>query len=232
MTASRRPVIGLTAGNGRSAKPYAEAIMRAGGTPLLVLPTRGRSAEETLNRVHGLLVPGGPNIDPSWLGGRVGAGTARDTTELPLLAAAIGRDLPVLGICRGMQAINVVLGGGLVPELHSHKEPVRGGEESAYHRIFISVGSKLARTLGSGGIVRVNSRHQQGVNEATKARSLLASAYSLDDGIIEALESPDHSWVVGVQFHPELRRQMPPHFERLFSALIERAAVIQAVAGV
>ena len=231
MTDPPGPVIGVTSGNGRSAKPYAAAIRRAGGAPLVVLPRRGRSPEETLGRVHGLLVSGGPDIHPSWFGGRTGAGTARDATELPLLAAAIDRDLPVLGICRGMQAINLVLGGSLVTELDSHEEPVPGGEESAYHRIFISVGSKLARTLGSGGIVRVNSRHQQGVNEANKARSLLASAYSLDDGIIEALESPDHGWVVGVQFHPELRRQMPPHFERLFSALIERAAVVQAGAG-
>ncbi|MCH7653041.1 MAG: gamma-glutamyl-gamma-aminobutyrate hydrolase family protein, partial [Chloroflexi bacterium] len=88
----------------------------------------------------------------------------------------------------------------------------------------ISPGSKLAAVVGSGGFVRVNSRHHQGIKEPQKSSELLASAYSLEDGYIEALESPGHRWVIGVQFHPERRMEVPPHFDRLFQSLVERAA--------
>ena len=78
--------------------------------------------------------------------------------------------------------------------------------------------------MGSGGVVRVNSRHRQGLVEAGRAAGLAASAYSLEDGIVEGLESPLHRWVIGVQFHPERRMEVPPHFDRLFQSLVERAA--------
>ena len=94
---------------------------------------------------------------------------------------------------------------------------------SSYHRIFISPGSKLAAVVGSGGFVRVNSRHELGQGDSRRSPRLLASAYSLEDGVIEALESPEHRWVIGVQFQPELRGEVPPHFDRLFQSLIERA---------
>ena len=71
--------------------------------------------------------------------------------------------------------------------------------------------------------MRVNSRHPEGLKEAGKSRLLVASAYSLEDGIIEAVESPMHRWVIGVQFHPERRLELPPHFDRLFQSLVERA---------
>ena len=77
--------------------------------------------------------------------------------------------------------------------------------------------------VGSGGFVRVNSRHSNGIREAQKSSWLLASAYSLEDGIIEALESSRHRWVIGVQFRPERRMEVPPHFDRLFQSLLERA---------
>ena len=98
-----------------------------------------------------------------------------------------------------------------------------GEKKSSYHRIYIAPGSKLAAVVGAGGFVRVNSRHSRGVTEAQKSPRLLAAAYSIDDGMIEALESPDHDWVIGVQFRPELRREIPPQFDRLFQGLVERA---------
>ena len=78
--------------------------------------------------------------------------------------------------------------------------------------------------VGSGGFVRVNSRHALGLREAHKAAALLASAYSLEDGVIEAVESPRHRWVFGTQFRPERALELPPHFQRLFQSLTERAA--------
>ena len=110
-------------------------------------------------------------------------------------------------------------------DVHPADIDAQGDEvQSSYHRIFIAPGSKLAATVGSGGFVRVNSRHRRGVTEAQRSPSLMASAYSLEDGVIEALEVPHHRWVVGVQFQPERRGELPPHFDRLFEALVDKAA--------
>ena len=77
--------------------------------------------------------------------------------------------------------------------------------------------------MGSGGFVRVNSRHSRGLKEAHKSALLITSAYSLEDGVVEALESPAHRWVLGVQFNPERRGEIPPHFDRLFQHHVDRA---------
>jgi gamma-glutamyl-gamma-aminobutyrate hydrolase PuuD len=144
--------------------------------------------------------------------------------ELPLLGAALALDMPVLGICRGMQALNVAMGGGLVRDLPGHSASETDGKEAAaFHHIYIAPGSKMAAIVGSGGFVKVNSLHHQGVIEAKKSPRLLASAYSVEDGVIEALESPDHDWVIGVQFHPERRMEVPPQFDRLFWGLVDRS---------
>lgn len=221
--------IAVTATIEAEAQPYMQAIESAGGAPWLILPDHRLTPEEVLSSVGGLLLCGGADIHPRWYGEAIVAdlelASDRDDTELPLLKAALEVDMPILGICRGMQALNVVMGGRLIQDIGGHGWLERDGQEaSSYHRIFISPGSKLACIVGAGGFVRVNSRHHQGIREAQKAPSLLASAYSLEDGIIEALESPAHRWVIGVQFHPEIRKEVPPHFERLFQALVERAA--------
>ena len=101
-------------------------------------------------------------------------------------------------------ALNVAAGGSMV-EVDGHAADPGDGDKPAYHRIYIAPGGKLAATVGSGGFVRVNSRHRHGVREAQKAPGLLATAYSLEDGVIEALESPEHAWVIGVQFHPRAK---------------------------
>ena len=111
----------------------------------------------------------------------------------------------------GLHALNLAAGGGPARRIEGHSGS--GGDpesESLHHRIFISPGSKLAAVVGSGGFVRVNSRHRTGLREADKARTLTASAYGLDDGVIEALESVDDRWTIGVQFHPERRGELPP----------------------
>ena len=130
----------------------------------------------------------------------------------------------MLGIDQGMLAINVVMGGSITNRLIGHAVSEEDDEEmTLYHRIFISPGTKLASIIGSGGFVKVNSFHHQGLKDAQKARNLLASAYSQDDGVVEALESPDHDWIIGVQFHPERRSEVPHQFDRLFQALVERS---------
>ena len=226
-----KPVIAITASPDDSwLHEYSGAIDRNGGDPWMLLTGHQEPVDEVLRRADGLLVSGGEDVDPSSYGqavdpaANVKSSRDRDAMELPILRAAIERDMPVLCLCRGMQALNVTMGGTLIQHIDGHTASVDGdGEEALYHRIFITPGSKLAAVVGSGGIVRVNSWHHQGVGEAQKSPRLLASAYSLEDGIIEALESPHHDWVIGVQFHPEIRKEVPPHFERLFQGFVQRA---------
>lgn len=205
---SDRPVIGISAAAEAEAQLFAAVVERSGGAPEVVLAD---APAQVLTRLGGLLVSGSAASPPD------------DAPGLRLLRTALDTDMPVLCVGRGMQLLNTVQGGTSVEEVAGHGLAEAAGEESSYHRIYIAPGSKLAAVVGSGGFVRVNSRHRQGVSEGQKSPRLLASAYSLEDGVIEALESPEHDWVIGVQFQPERRLEVPPHFDRLFQGLVERA---------
>ena len=207
-----------------------DAVLRYGGEPVLVQPDGLDSHSGRLADVTGLMLTGGEDVDPSRYGEDVDPSAGvhvnpeRDAMEFQLLRAALDRALPVLAICRGMQLLNVSLGGKLIQHLDGHRGPDLDTQPSTFHRIYIAPGSKLAAVVGSGGTVRVNSIHHQGAREPQRAPGLLASAYALDDGLIEGLESPDHRWTIGVQFHPERRQETPPHFDRLFESLVDRAS--------
>ncbi len=230
-----KPVIGVTESEAEYMAPFIDVIEKAGGEPWPIYPDHGLPAGETVARMDGFLAGGGPDIRPSEYGcevdpaANVKSEPARDEMELPLLRAAMAADMPVLCVCRGMQALNVVSGGTLIQDLgethpgHGSSLDERGEQTTSRHRIFIAPGSRLAACVGSGGTVMVNSWHHQGVAEANRSPRLMASAYAVEGGLIEALESPAHSWVLGVQFHPELRGEMPPHFDRLFGGLVARA---------
>ncbi len=209
----QRPKIGIAADSDASVERCAGAVNRAGGEAQLVLSGQSESVQETLRSLDGVLVCGedGESSGPF------------DLWTTDLVRAAMDRGMALLAVGGGMQALNLATGGG-VAEVPEHAPSGDGGEEtSSYHRIYISPGSKMAAVVGSGGFVRVNSRHHLGITEVRKSASLMASAYSLEDGVIEALESPEHDWVIGVQFHPERRLEVPPHFDRLFDGLVERA---------
>ena len=229
METSYRPVIGIASWRPTDAERLAEAIERNGGEPWPIPPDQHGPTEDKLARVAGLLVGGEPTA-PLW-SEEESQGNAAPTTEdghwpweRQLLRAALDDDMPVLCTCAGMQVLNLVMGGRITQAPREHGPIEQDGEVvSSYHRIYISPGSKLAATVGSGGFVRVNSRHYWGAREPQKSPVLLASAYSLEDGVIEALESPDHRWVVGVQFQPERPDKIPPHFQRLFQSLVEHA---------
>ena len=226
------PIIAVTShGLDDHTQKYTDGVQRANGEPWVILPEHGVDAREFMAKASALVLTGGEDVHPSrydsaplttrqqWFN------EPRDAMEIELLKAALNDDMPVYAICRGVQLLNVVMGGSLV-DLEGHSGTFTEGgdiDQVAYHRIFISPGSKLAAVVGSGGIVRVNSIHYQGMREAQKSPLLMASAYSLEDGVIEALESPNHRWVIGVQFHPERRMELPPHFDRLFQSLVERA---------
>ena len=228
-----RPLVAVTAGRVDShLQKYVDAVERSGGEPWVLTPDAGVTPAEVVRRAGALVLTGGEDIDPRQYGEQpsddidyMPFDSARDEMELSITRAALDDDLPIYGICRGMQLLNVAMGGRLVQHLdgHSGTELEDNEWEASYHHIYISPGSKLAAVVGSGGFVRVNSLHHQGVREAQKSPHLLASAYSLEDGLIEALESPRHRWVIAVQFHPERRMEVPPHFDRLFQSLVERA---------
>lgn len=138
-----------------------------------------------------------------------------------LLEAALAVDMPVLATGGGMHLLNGCFGGRAGAPVDDH---YRDGEtEPLRHQIYLSPGSKVAAIIGSAGMFRVNSRHRLGLREPQRAERLMSIAYQLDDGVIEGLESKEHSWVIGVQFLPELNDEVPASFNSLFFGLVERA---------
>jgi putative glutamine amidotransferase len=238
-----RPLIGMTASimtlewAGNLKMPaavgwssYTRAIAAAGGVPVVLAPD-GDGIEEVLAAVHGLVLPGGADLDPALYGETsvhptvYGINHDRDHFEIELVRAAVARDLPVLAICRGIQVLNVALGGTLyqdVPDLHpahvDHNQQVMPSE--AHHEIALEPGSCLALAYGSHR-VSTNSFHHQGVRDV--APGLRAVGWS-PDGLVEGLESPAHRFVVGVQWHPEVMFEAHQEHLRPFTALVSQAA--------
>jgi len=200
---------------------YVKAVEAAGGRALLVPPDTD-GIEETLDALDGVVFTGGSDLDPELYGEEAHAETfgvvrLRDEAELALLQAALERDMPVLGICRGIQVLNVALGGDLhqhVPELvghegHKHDPP----GEFVRHEVAIDPESRLGGMLGER--VQVLSHHHQGVR--TLAPGLVEAARA-EDGLVEAVEAPEKRFAVGVLWHPEAGED-----RRLFEGLVEEA---------
>ncbi|MFJ7588720.1 gamma-glutamyl-gamma-aminobutyrate hydrolase family protein [Streptomyces sp. NPDC097617] len=201
---------------------YYELVQAAGGAAVLLPPDEPGTAAEVLSRVDGLVVAGGPDLDPVHYGAardsRTGApATVRDHWELALIAAALEADLPVLGICRGMQALNVALGGTLIQHIDGHFETPGA---MSWHPVRPVPGTRYADLVPQEA--QVPTYHHQAVDRL--GRGLVVSAHAVD-GTVEAIElhDPDR-WVLGVQWHPERDADT-----RVMSALIEAAAVRTAV---
>ena len=225
----KRPVIGITESREEPAALYAQAVEAAGGDVRVLDLGEPIDPELALPSIDGLLLTGGADVDPAFYGeeidpeANVRIKRGRDPNEIPLIKAALERDMPVFAICRGMQALNVAMGGKLVQHIpgHSTGRP----DESTRHEVFVPPGSRLTGMIGVGGFMKVNSMHHQGMTMREKAPGLLVSAYSMGDGILEALDSPrdSHRWVVGVQWHPERKDEVPRHFEKLFTCFVDAA---------
>ena len=229
--------VAITSCDPKNARRYVEVMESVGASVKLLLPgTHGHQPPEKLmGDVGGLMLTGGPDVAPARYGEEpnpnagVETDPPLDELELGLLGYALERDMPVLALCRGMQLLNVVFGGKLVQDLPNHRaEIVDGRAESAYHQIYLAPGAKASAIVGAAGIFKVNSRHHQGLNEAQRAPRLMTTAYSVEDGLVEGLESPEHSWVVGLQCHPERQEEVPRIFANLFSGLWERAEMFSA----
>jgi putative glutamine amidotransferase len=203
-------------------------VQRAGATAVL-LPVDDRAPLELLDRIDALLLIGGADIDPSVYGQELDPRTEstypeRDAFEIAMLRGAIDKGMPVLGICRGMQALNVALGGTLVqhiPEVEGenpHRRVV-GSFDGTDHTVVLDEGSLAARAAGEERHT-ARCHHHQAVGEL--GEGLVVTGRAERDGMIEAIESADGAWVLGVQWHPEADER-----SRLFNALTEaaRAAV-------
>ena len=202
---------------------YLEGVTRTGGIAVLLppQPVDGAIAEQVIGRLDGLILTGGKDVDPAAYGQQPHPATEepasdRDEWEFALLRAAIDRRVPVLGICRGPQVINVALGGTLhqhLPDVLGHSGHRVADATFASHTAQIAAGSRLNRLLGES--IQTRCYHHQAIDQV--ASGLVASARC--DGIIEGIESAGEDFVVGVQWHPEENLEDL----RLFAALVQAA---------
>lgn len=188
---------------------YVAAASGAGLTPLIVPPLAVTDADAILDSVAGLILSGGEDVDPAEYGARNSASETahalRDRTELALARRARERRIPVLAICRGIQVMNVALGGTLIQDIPSEVEGALSHDQSErrrerVHDISATDGSALARALGAATL-RVNSSHHQALDRVAQGLTVSARA---PDGVIEGVEwTADDWWMLGVQWHPE-----------------------------
>ena len=219
----RRPVIGLCAAvedvsyrvwNDAAVmlpRAYSDAVARAGGLALLLPPDDAvaERPDELLDLLDGVLLAGGSDIDPLTYGAPphpsvTGADPARDRFEVSLAHRAIERDLPLLGICRGMQLLNVATGGTLVPHLPDVLGSDRHRLEPGVfceHEVRLEPGSLADQAVGAERTA-VGSHHHQGVGEL--GEGLLATGFSVADDVVEAIELPKRRFALGALWHPEV----------------------------
>jgi putative glutamine amidotransferase len=215
---------------------YARALEQAGGIPVVLPPLGEEGIAPLVDYLSGVCVSGGPDIDPAAYGAepdpKLGPVEPElDAFELAVVRRADALGLPVLGICRGCQVVNVARGGTLhqhVPDVSdgsvSHRQAEPGTETT--HDIRVEPGSRLASIVGPEDL-DVNAFHHQAVDRL--GRDLRAVAWA-DDGIVEAIEGEGEALYLGVQWHVETLTHLPRH-ARVFEALVEAARVAPAYAG-
>lgn len=232
-----RPLIGLTATLRQEVpgimlagirQTYIQAVLAAGGSPVLVPPASEDVLRTTFDRLDGLVLPGGWDVVPEEYGeqphARLGkTEPERDALELCLCRWALAEGKPMLGICRGIQVMNVAAGGTLYQDIPSqYPTPICHATDPSLprhyiaHDITLDPSSRLAALVGAAPLP-VNSWHHQAIKEL--GQGLVVSARA-GDGIIEGVEMPGHPFAVGVQFHPEDLYEEDGRIRRLFAAFI------------
>jgi len=214
---------GLRGDGYATGRRYSQAIARAGGVALQVPPMleSARAATDLMARADGLLLQGGGDVDPSKYGGTTtsdhlyGIDGLHDDLEISLVHAAIALDRPILGICRGVQVLNVALGGSLLPDLGA-RIPDRESHWDTYHPVTVTIGSRLSEAVGAAP-TRSHSYHHQALDRVAEDLDVVATA---PDGVIEAVEHRRCRWVVGVQWHPEDDAEDAPGQQSIFDHFV------------
>ena len=215
---------------------YLDAVLRAGGEPLTLTPREltHKQAVELLSGFGALVLMGGADVDPHLYGQQrqhhvYGVNHEQDHFEIALVHAAIELKLPTLAVCRGIQLVNVALGGTLIQHIGDidlgdksglvEHAPGKfpAGQEFALHDVEVTPRTKLSKALGATN-VRVASFHHQGIDDVGKGLKVVAHS---PDGLVEALEhSGSGQWLIGVQWHPEDTASTDAHQQSLYNALI------------
>ena len=220
--AMRSPrVAGLRRAGLVMAERIAECVLRAGGEPLVLAPGDPRETAARLSAFDAVLVPGGRDVDPAQYDDGPRLATTdepdpeQDEADLAVVRAVVDLEVPSLLVCRGMQVLNVALGGTLV----QHLDDPQGLHRNAFHDVELDAGSRTAAVLGSSR-VRVSSYHHQAVDRLGLGLRAVGRA---DDGVVEVLEHTVAP-IVAVQWHPEDDAHVNPQQQALFDALVEDAA--------
>jgi len=215
------PLIGITAGHSENKhglpqihllRTYVDATIKAGGVPVIIPPESTEEGWRLLyKKLDGIIFSGGADIDPELFNGEAhpsvyGLDHERDNLEIPLILQSIEDKKPFFAICRGFQVLNVALGGTLYTHISDqienslqHDTPRELSRNALAHEIKFEEGSKLAEMLGSP-ILKVNSWHHQGAKDIPPQLKITARS---SDGLVEAMELPDHPFAIAVQWHPE-----------------------------
>ena len=234
-----RPVVGITT-YGRVERPtpnahypafytvpvsYVAAVRKAGAVPVLIPPGE-TTGLDWLDRLDGMVIAGGTDVDPDRYGAQRQAvvldpDPERDESEIALTEELLARDVPTLFVCRGMQVLNVTLGGTLYPHIPDlGRGDIHRDDEGLWikHDIAVESGSLLARAMGTTKVSTV-SGHHQAVKRVAEGLTVTATA---PDGLIEAVEVADRTWMVGVQWHPEVTAPGDQTQQGLFDTLVSR----------
>lgn len=218
---------------------FIDLILAADCLPIII-PPLVIAPDEYLECVDGLIIPGGSDLDPALYGQKPHKETIcidphRDRWEIELVRAALRNNVPILGVCRGMQLLNVALGGTLIQHLPDESHKVTEEFHKPAHEVLVTPGSRVAQALGIAhpqttdgeqaeyALISVNSIHHQAIERLGEGLEVTATAR---DGILEAIESYTHKFVVGVQWHPEFLDD--PRQKGLFAAL---AAALHGKSG-
>lgn len=222
----RRPVIGICSMVERanwtvwtdvevnvSQRTYSRGVTQAGGLPVILPPDDAvtEAPEQLLDMLDGLVLAGGSDVDPASYGAEAdphtkGSWPERDRFELALTRGALERDLPLLGICRGMQLLNVACGGTLDQHVANTELHLHTPGEFSDHDVRLEPGSLAARAVGAEH-VSVRSHHHQGVGRL--GDGLVATGWAEPGETVEAVEAPDRRWALGILWHTEEERQSP-----------------------
>lgn len=232
----KKPIIGITSSHDAKSTTlslrinYCNAIREAGGIPIVLpLELSEEEAEQLSYTLDGVLFSGGPDVHPFLFGEETleacgEASILRDNLELSFFHRVYRRRKPILGICRGVQMINIALGGNIYQDIGSqfnsenrlaHQQPFQ--YQSPSHKVFVTENSHLAQITDSS-VIEVNSIHHQAVKNPAPGLQICGRS---SDGLIEALEMPDYPFLMGVQWHPEFLYEGCNHASKLFLAFIE-----------